>query len=79
MFGIGIVSKKLKQRRTLLPSTLIAFAKCCSKTVKELIVNRGYDNIKYLTFFNESNYGNQEAGDFLVPDKKPQEYYIKAC
>lgn len=69
--------KEIKTKKDSAPVDLDSFAKCCSKTVKELIVNRGYDNIKYLTFFNESNYGNQEAGDFLVPDKKPQEYYIK--
>lgn len=39
-----------------LPKDIDLFAKCCAATLKELIVNRGYDNIKYLTFFNELDY-----------------------
>ncbi len=69
--------KDVKTKKDSAPADLKSFAKCCSKTVKELIVNRGYDNIKYLTFFNESNFGDLDVGDFLVPDRKPLPYYIK--
>ncbi len=60
------------------PADLNLFAKCCSATLKELIQNRGYSNIKYLTFYNEPNYGMfEKAGDFWVPDHDPQPYYLK--
>ncbi len=51
------------------PRDLDHFATACSDCIRELIVNRGYDNIKYLTFYNESNGGATPGGwDFLVPD-----------
>ena len=51
------------------PKDLDCFATACSDCLKELIVNRGYDNIKYLTFYNEANGGAQPSGwDFVVPD-----------
>lgn len=50
------------------PRDLDDFAKSCSATLNELIQNRGYSNIKYLTFYNEPNgnwdfecLGNQAA------------------
>ncbi len=50
------------------PRELDLFAKCCGKTMHELIKNRGYDNIKYLTFYNEPDYAleSQDSGDFIV-------------
>lgn len=59
------------------PKDLTLFSACCSATLKELIFNRGYSHIKYLTFFNEPNYGVSDLGDFNVPDKNPMEYYMK--
>lgn len=51
------------------PRDLDHFATSCSDCIRELIVNRGYDNIKYLTFYNEANGGATPGGwDFLVPD-----------
>jgi hypothetical protein len=35
------------------PYDLDAYAKSCSALIKELVQNRGYSNIKYLTFYNE--------------------------
>ena len=48
-------------KRNSAPKELDLFAKCCVATLKELIVNRGYDNIKYLTFYNEPT-----GGDFCI-------------
>ncbi len=59
------------------PADIDSFAKCCSATLKELIVNRGYSNIKYLTFYNESNYGIFPGNDFCVPDGDAKGYYVK--
>lgn len=59
------------------PADLDSFAKCCSATLKELIINRGYKHIKYLTFYNESNYGIYMGNDFCVPDGNVKEYYVK--
>ena len=49
-------------KRASAPRELDLFAKSCVATLKELIENRGYDNIKYLTFYNEATCG----GDFCV-------------
>lgn len=38
------------------PYDLDAYARACAALYKELL-NRGYDNLKYLTFFNEPNNG----------------------
>lgn len=51
-----------QNKRASAPKELDLFAKSCVATLKELIENRGYDNIKYLTFYNEPNLG----GDFCV-------------
>lgn len=59
------------------PADLDSFAKCCSATLKELIINRKYTNIKYLTFYNESNYGIFMGNDFCVPDGDAKGYYVK--
>ncbi|WP_185602316.1 chitobiase/beta-hexosaminidase C-terminal domain-containing protein [Paenibacillus sp. 598K] len=40
---------------TSAPADLEAYARTASATLTELIDNRGYDNIKYLTFYNEPN------------------------
>lgn len=44
------------------PVDLMNFAKSCCAVLKELF-RRGYDNVKYLTFFNEP----QNGDDFLGP------------
>lgn len=54
-------------KRNSAPRELDLFANCCGATLKELIENRGYDNIKYLTFYNE-------------PDAQPhEETYADFC
>ena len=66
------------------PRDLDHFATSCSDCIRELIVNRGYDNIKYLTFYNESNGGATPGGwDFVVPDDMEVKAYwlemLKKC
>lgn len=53
-----------QNKRASAPKELDLFAKSCVATLKELIENRGYDNIKYLTFYNEPTCG----GDFCIGD-----------
>ena len=55
-------------RRNSAPREIDLFAKCCGATLKELIENRGYDNIKYLTFYNEPDAQphEEEIADFCV-------------
>ena len=50
-------------RRNSAPRDLDQFAIACADCLRELIVNRGYDNIKYLTLYNEP-----ECGDFVCPE-----------
>lgn len=59
------------------PKELDLFARCCAATLRELIVNRGYDNIKHLTFYNEPDYGlnSPENGDFVVIGCDRKEYW----
>ena len=54
-------------RKNSAPRDLEHFATSCSDCLRELILNRGYDNIKYLTFYNESNGGTPNGWDFTVP------------
>lgn len=66
------------------PKELDLFAKCCAATLKELIFNRGYDNIKYLTFYNEPDYAHDapDRGDFIVigtPRKVYWEKMLRMC
>ncbi len=53
-------------RRNSAPKDLNEFAYSCAATLKELIVNRGYTNIKYLTFYNEPNWNFFDEGDFQI-------------
>ena len=55
-------------RRNSAPKDLELFAKCCGATLNELINQRGYDNIKYLTFYNEPDEKDNpiDKGDFIV-------------
>lgn len=59
------------------PADLDEFAYSCAEFMYELIVNRGYTNIKYLSFYNEPCTRDVETpnwiGDFLVipPLDKP--------
>ena len=55
-------------RRNSAPRDLDQFAIACADCLRELIVNRGYDNIKYLTFYNESNAGRPTGYDFVCPE-----------
>lgn len=57
---------------TSAPADLDAYAKSASALLRELIMNRGYDNVKYLTFYNEPN-GNW---DFEAPGDQ-QAYYAE--
>lgn len=61
------------------PKELNLFAESCGKLMRELIINRGYTNIKYLTFYNESNCSddpNRYGYDFGVPHGViAREYY----
>lgn len=52
------------------PADLDAYAASASNLLQELILNRGYDNIKYLTFYNEPN----GSWDFELPGDQ-QAYY----
>lgn len=51
-------------RRNSAPRDLDQFAIACADCLRELIVNRGYDNIKYLTLYNEP----ECAADFACPE-----------
>ena len=53
-------------RRNSAPKDLDEFAYSCAATLQELIVNRGYTNIKYLTFYNEPNWNFSDEGDFQL-------------
>lgn len=51
------------------PADLDEFAFSCAECMYELIVNRGYTNIKYLSFYNEPctrDTNSEWIGDFLV-------------
>lgn len=56
-------------RRNSAPKDLDEFAYSCAATLQELIVNRGYTNIKYLTFYNEPNWNFADEGDFQLCSK----------
>ncbi len=49
------------------PKDFDGFAKTCASVIRELCQNRGYKCIKYLTFYNESAYGDRDtpAADFV--------------
>lgn len=79
--------KDVLNRCASAPRELNLFAEACGKIMNELIVNRGYTNIKYITFFNESNCAEAKEQfwryDFAVPDGiLAREYYaemLKLC
>lgn len=64
-------------RRCSAPKDFDGFAKCCASTIKELCEVRGYSCIKYLSFFNESNYGDggYDSGDFAGYPGKAKEMW----
>ncbi len=68
-----------QNKRNSPPKELDLYAKSCAAVLVELIKNRGYDNIKYLTFYNEPDYGNfSDNGDFAAGmgvDRRP--YWAK--
>jgi len=41
------------------PKNFEGFAKCCASTLKYLCEEKGYKCIKYLSFYNEANYGDK--------------------
>jgi hypothetical protein len=53
------------------PKDLDAYAASTSAVLEELIANRGYSNIKYLTFYNEPN----GSWDFASPGYDEKAYY----
>lgn len=55
---------------TSAPADLDAYAASASALLDELIRNRGYDNVKYLTFYNEPNGG----WDFEAPGDQKAYY-----
>ncbi|WP_309120512.1 chitobiase/beta-hexosaminidase C-terminal domain-containing protein [Paenibacillus sp.] len=57
---------------TSAPADLDAYAASTSAVLNELIHNRGYDNVKYLTFYNEPN----GSWDFEAPGDQ-QAYYAE--
>jgi hypothetical protein len=66
-------------KRNAAPRDLKLYGRACALLLRELIVNRGYDNIKYLTFYNESNYfgDSVDRGEFLVPTNDKIGYWIE--
>ncbi len=66
-------------KRNSAPKDVDLFAMCCGVTLNELINNRGYDNIKYLTFYNEPDYGQNAThfGDFCVEGCDRKVYWEK--
>lgn len=54
------------KKRESVPKNVAEFAYSCAAVLKELIENRGYTNIKYLTFYNEPNWTFPDEGDFVV-------------
>lgn len=62
--------KGVPRPRESAPADLDEFAYSCAEFMHELIVNRGYTNIKYLTFYNEPGarytYTEHYTGDFHV-------------
>lgn len=72
--------ENVMNRNASAPKELEPFAEACGKLMYELIKSRGYSNIKYLTFFNESNVAESDSQfwryDFAVPDEIiAREYY----
>lgn len=66
-------------KRNSAPRDLDQYAIACVDLLRELIINRGYDNIKYLSFYNESNNGLYESGwDFVCPKGvHPMDYWVE--
>ena len=56
------------------PVNLISFSKSCCDLIKELW-SRGYSNIKYLTFFNEPQNGDDFRGPFA--DTEERAHYFR--
>lgn len=66
-------------KRNSAPRDLDQYAIACVDCLRELIINRGYDNIKYLSFYNESNNGLYDTGwDFVCPrGVHPMDYWLE--
>ncbi len=66
-------------KRNSAPRDIDQFVIACVDLLRELIINRGYDNIKYLSFYNESNNGLYEGGwDFVCPKGlHPMDYWLE--
>lgn len=66
-------------KRNSAPRDIDQFAIACVDCLRELIINRGYDNIKYLSFYNESNNGLYDDGwDFVCPKgMHPMDYWVE--
>ena len=60
------------------PRDLKPYARACAATLHELIVVRGYNNIRHLTFYNEPTYGDKVSiGEFLCPYDDKLGYWIE--
>ena len=71
-----MVSDQIEIRGGGAPKDLKQFAVALSDLLRELIINRKFTNIKYISFFNEPESSHGENGyDFVVPDYKPLEYW----
>ncbi len=62
------------------PKDFEGFAKCCAATIKFLAEEKNYTCLKYLSFYNESNYGDDhdfDGGDFLGYRGRSKEMWEK--
>lgn len=71
-----MVCNDIEFREAGAPKDLRQYAVALSDLLRELIVNRGFTNIKYVSFFNEPESSRGENGyDFVVPDFKPIDHW----
>lgn len=66
-------------RKNSAPKDINQYAIACADCLYELIVKRGFDNIKHLTFYNEANNSfTLGGGDFCVPPEiNVKDYWIE--
>ncbi len=58
--------KDVRRRQESAPADLDEFAVACAEFLNEMIVNRGYTNIKYITFYNEPCARSRSKGDWIA-------------
>lgn len=59
-FSIGGIDEKNKECAA--PTDLKNYGKACAATLEYLIIEKGMDNVKYLTFYNEPTYAHDSEG-----------------